>query len=346
MSLRSVSSRPALRALGLTAAASLAVGLALVDVSCGGGATVTTGGGAGAPGGAGGQGGAGGAQGGAGGLGGAGGAQGGAGGQGGAAGGGGEGGEPAMWPTCDEMPADADPTTIHELWVAPPQAETKVWLDGVYITAISKNGCVDAMPTETCQIFLQEAETYPDLASGSQRAIRMFISGNSAKHFTSLAVGDQVDVLAHAKRDTQNGHDELMLSVVTALPGCAKKVGQGAPAPVVVQYEDLTLSAYEQTVGPLFVRLEGVSGKPQLTDEIFGLWETGVFNEAGIENVVSLSPFFLPGGTFTGLEAGKTHAFGSVTGVFGLFVIDSPLTKYKVIYPRSMGEVVIQSVEP
>lgn len=251
-----------------------------------------------------------------------------------------------MWPTCDEMPQDADPTTIHELWVAPPAVETKVWLDGVYITAISKNGCVDAMPPEPCQIFFQEAETYPDLAAGSQRAIRMFVSGNSAKHFTSLAVGDQVDVLAHAKRDTQNGHDELMLSVVTALPGCAKKVGQGTPAPVVVQYEDLTLSAYEQTVGPLFVRLEGISGKPQLPTEIFGLWETGVFNEAGIENVVSLSPFFLPGGTFTGLEAGKTHAFGSVTGVFGLFVIDNPLTKYKVVYPRSMGEVVIQSVDP
>jgi hypothetical protein len=208
---------------------------------------------------------------------------------------------------------------------------------GVYITAISKSGCQSGV---ACQIFVQQAESYPSLAAGSQQALKIFVSASTAQHFTTLLVGDRVDVYAHAWRYDIDGQNELLLQVSSGLPGCAKKIGQGTPLPVTVTLAELSVTAYESTVGPLLIRVDTVSGKPAAPTETFGLWETGVFDDAGIENVTSLSPFFLPGGAFVGLTQNQIESFTSVTGVFGLFVIGMPVAKYEEIYPRTMADVV------
>ena len=53
---------------------------------------------------------------------------------------------------------------------------------------------------------------------------------------------------------------------------------------------------------------------------------------------MSLSPYLLPGGVFTGLQQGHKHDFSSVTGVFGLFIPMGSSIKYKEIYPRADAE--------
>lgn len=232
--------------------------------------------------------------------------------------------------------------TIHEIWQDDPTAPTEVWVPGVYVTAVSNGGCQAGV---ACQIFVQSAEGFADLAAGSQQAIKLFISANTASHFAGIKPGDRVDVDAFAWRYEVSLQNELLLQVALTLKGCAKVVGTGSPAPVPVQLTDLTLSAYEDTVGPLLVRVNGVSGKPQTPAEIFGLWATGTFSDAGVDSIVSLSPYFLSGGAFNGLQAGKIHDFTSVTGVFGLFAPTSdPTSKYKVLYPRADAEYPVGAV--
>lgn len=209
-------------------------------------------------------------------------------------------------------------------------------MPGVFVTGVTKGGCVAG---SACQIFVQQSESFADLAAGSQQAIKMFISGNTATHFVGVKVGDKVDVDAWAWRYNLNGQNELLLQVNLNLEGCAKPVGTGNPQPVTAELTQLTLTAYEETVGPLLVKVNGVSGKPQLPNETFGLWKTGVFVEAGPETIVSLSPYLLSGGAFTGLPQGTTTKFSSVTGVFGLFSPTAdPSAKYKEIYPRTDAE--------
>ena len=72
---------------------------------------------------------------------------------------------------------------------------------------------------------------------------------------------------------------------------------------------DLTLDAYENTLGPLLVKVDGVSGKPQLPAETFGLWKTGVFVDAGPDTIVSLSPYFGP--AFNANPSSPTLAFSA-----------------------------------
>jgi hypothetical protein len=62
--------------------------------------------------------------------------------------------------------------------------------------------------------------------------------------------------------------------------------------------------------------------------------------------MVSLSPYFLPNGQFTGLDydGGTQVKFTSVAGVFGMFMPTSDAgspPKYIVIYPRKMTELVV-----
>lgn len=263
----------------------------------------------------------------------------GAGGEGGAGGGGG------AWPTCDAQPAGSTAKTLHAIWQDDPAAPTPVWVEGVIVTAVGKGGCVAG---EACQIFVQSDKSYPDLAAGSQQALKIFASAATAEHFTAVKVGDTLNVYAHAWRYDVDGQHELLLQVNSQLEGCAKVVSSGSQVtPVTVDLADLTVSAYEDTVGPLLVRVETVSGTPALPDETFGLYDTGVFNEAGIETVTSLSPFFLANGAFVGLAAGKKHDFLAVTGVFGLFVpVADPLVKYEEIYPRTMADVEVLLVAP
>ncbi len=248
------------------------------------------------------------------------------------------------WPTCDAPEPGAVQKTIHQIWLDNPAQPTEVWVQGAYVTAVSKGGCTAGA---ACQIFVQEGLSYADLAAGSQRAIKLFISANTAQYFTSVKRGDQVDIDAHAWRYDVNGENELLLQVNLQLKGCAKVVGAGDAQPVTVLLSDLTVSAYEDTVGPLLVKVNTVSGKPQLPDETFALLNTGMFNDAGINTLTSLSPYFMPGGVFTGFaqaNQGKTHNFTSVTGVFGIFIPMGSPTKYEEIYPRMESEYPIASI--
>ncbi len=249
----------------------------------------------------------------------------------------------AGWPTCDAQPNGVPLKTLHQIWQDDPAQATEVWVPGVFVTAISKAGCQAGV---ACQVFVQQAEQFADLAAGSQQALKVFVSASTASHFVGLAVGDKVDVLAWAWRYDVDAQHELLLQVNQKLPGCAKKVGAGTPQPVTATLAELTLSAYEDTVGPLLVQVSQVSGKPQLPAETFGLWSTGVFSDGGVESIVSLSPYALAGGAFSFDPAsmGKTHDFTSVTGVFGLFMPAGSAQKFKELYPRAMSEAPISKV--
>ncbi len=266
------------------------------------------------------------------------GATGGSGGAGGS-GGVGAGGTGGGWPTCDSQPSGVDARTIHQVWQADPTQPTELWVSGVVVTAVSRGGC---QAGQACQIFLQQNPTYGSFAAGAHHAIKLFASAATALHFDTIAVGDVVDVLAHAWRYNIDGQNELLLQVNAQLPGCAKAVGTASPSPITgVTLPDLTVQSYEQTHGPLLIRVANVSGTPGQPQETFALWETGVFSDAGIESVTSLSPYFLSGVVFSGLTQGLTTDFDSVTGVFGLFVPPNG-PKYEMIYPRTLSEIVVK----
>ena len=244
------------------------------------------------------------------------------------------------WPTCDTQPAGVPDKTISSIWQDNPVAPTAAWVTGLYVTAISKGACTAG---SACQVFLQDAETFASLAAGAHHAIKLFISGPTAEHFTTLQVGDRVNVYAHAWRYNLNpSQNELLLQVNGTLRGCAKTVGSGAPVPVSAELTDLTVDAYENTIGPVLVNVATVTGKPGAPAETFALWKTGgPFEEAGVEGVVSASPYFLSGGAFAGLPTGGTMNidFESITGVFGMFVPPADggtSAKYLMLYPRSM----------
>ncbi len=256
---------------------------------------------------------------------------------------GGTGGMGGGWPTCDAKPDSVPEKTIHEIWLEDPAAPVETWVSGAFVTGVSQSGCAAGV---ACQFFVQEVPQFVDLADATQRSIKVFASANTAVHFQGIAVGDQVDVQAWAWRYDVDGQNELLLQVNLQLPGCAKKVGDSVPAPVTATLADLLVQAYEYDRGPLFVKLEGVSGKPHLPAETFGMWPTGQIDMSP-DGPTSMSPFFLQGAAFTGLTAEKIHDFTSVTGVFGLFVPPGdPLVKYKEVYVRSMADVVIKKVQP
>lgn len=256
---------------------------------------------------------------------------------GGATGGGGEGGAPVTWPTCDTQPANAPTKSIQDLWNDDPSAPEPVWVPGVYVTAVSGSGCTGGTP---CQIFVQQQETFASIAEGSQQAIKLFASAATASHFEGIAVGDRIDVYAHAWRYDINGQNELLLQVATALPGCAEVVGSGNPQPVAgLSLVDLTVDLYEQTMGPLLIQVDAVSGSPDGPSELFGLWPGFMPGTQPLEEITSLSPHALPNGAFVGLTQDLIHNFTHVVGVYSLFIPGSaPATKYEVLYIRSMAD--------
>jgi len=256
----------------------------------------------------------------------------------------------ASWPTCDSRPSGVPEQTLPQIWqqdaTATISQPKEVWVSGAIVTAVSEDGCSAG---RACHIYLQDAETYGSFADGSHHAMQLSVSGPVALHFTSIKVGDKVDVYAHALRDATSNppQNELLLRVSYNLPGCAKVVGSASPTPIsAVPLTDLTVQALEQTHGPLLVQVESVTGKPGPVREVFAIWKTGEpFNEAGAESIVSVSPYFLPGASFTGLPTDGSTAvsFDTVAGVFGVYV---PQTdggtggKYLMIYPRTMADLV------
>jgi hypothetical protein len=237
------------------------------------------------------------------------------------------------WPTCDMQPPGSTTKTLPEIWVDDPVAPTEAWVPGVYVTAVSGSACSAG---SSCQIFVQQQESYPTLNAATHQSIRVAIVPAAAEHFEGIAVGDRIDLFASAFRDTSDGRNELIFLVSPNLPGCAAVVGTGDPQPVTVTLDQLTLAAYETDIGPVLVRVDTVSGNPALPDETFGLWDTGGMIGGDITTVTSLSPFFLPGSAFTGLTQGMITDFEEVVGVFAIYAPDAdPLIKYEEIYVRS-----------
>lgn len=248
---------------------------------------------------------------------------------------GGEGGAPEVWPDCLSQPAGSPTKTLPQIWADDPAAPAEAWVPGVYVTAISNGGCAAGT---ACQFFVQQEESYASLAQATHQSLRVGVAGSVSSYFTELQVGDQVDLYAHAFRDTQDGKNELIFLVTPALPGCAAVIGAGDPQPVLATLDDLTLSAYEDTMGPVLVQIDTVTGTPKTPPETFGLKDTGgQFGD--ITLVTSLSPYFLPGAAFSGLTADVETDFESVIGVFGIFAPPAdPLIKYEEIYVRSSAD--------
>lgn len=239
----------------------------------------------------------------------------------------------AEWPDCLSQPAGSDEKSIPEIWTDDPAFPTAAWVPGVFITAISGDGCVAG---QACQFFVQQEETYATLVQATHQSLRVAVAPDASEHFVGLAVGDQVDMFASAFRDTQDGKNELIFLVTSALPGCANAIGAGDPLPVTVTLDDLTVDAYEETIGPVLVRVETVSGNPNMPAETFALWDTGAMPGGDITTVTSLSPFFLAGSAFVGLTPDDITDFSEVVGVFGIFAPPAdPLIKYEEIYARS-----------
>ncbi len=250
----------------------------------------------------------------------------------------GEGGIPNDWPSCDSQPQGSEATTIQQIWQDDPTSPMPVWLEDVWITAISKGACV---AQEACNLFVQSQESFADLGAAAHGSLRIFASPGTSQYFVGLAVGDRINVLANAWRYNINDENELLLQVNVVLPGCSKKTGSGAPVPVSATLDQLTQDAFYNTLGPALVTLDTLVGKPHLPDETFAIWDSGSSYDGGPEELTSLSPYYLPGGVFVGLSPELLTNFTKITGVFGIFVPDAqPVIRYKEIYPRTMNEVV------
>lgn len=245
------------------------------------------------------------------------------------------------WPSCDSKPDAASTSTIAEVWTANPTTPRFTWVSGVVVTGVSHSGCA---ADRACQIVVQEGSA-TTLDAAAKHAIKVFVSAKAASRFTGIAVGDKIDLAAHAWRYNLGGQRELLLQVNDLLRGCAKKTGTGTIAPVPATLTELaTVAAYEDTYGPVLVRVTDVSGRTDTAPTMtFGLWPTGGF-DAGGTGIVSASPYYLAGATYTGLTASTRYDFSSITGVFGLFVPDpgdaGTATKYLHIYPRTMSDMV------
>lgn len=247
---------------------------------------------------------------------------------------------PVPWPTCEGPQPGALATTLHQIWHDDPAQPEAVWLNGVFVTAISEGGC---RPDATCQLFVQSQESFADLDSAAQQSLRVLVTAGVSHMFTAVSVGDQVDLLAHAFRKTTGGSDELVLKVSAAYPGCSKTVGSGDPQPVTASLCDLSVAAYEYELGPVLVELTNIKGTPNDNDETFGLWgDWGCSADPGDDDVTSVSPYFLDHAQFQSTPQGTLTEFASVVGVFGLFVPDYG-AKFEELYVRSMDDLVVLS---
>ncbi len=256
------------------------------------------------------------------------------------AGGSGEGGAGAGgsegWPECLIENFGGAEKSILDVWSDDPAASTVYWLPDVVVTAVSGGACVEG---SFCQIFVQQQESFTGIADASQQAIRVLVAPEVASYFVGIGVGDRVDLGGEAYRDTTDARNELRFFVRASAPGCMTIVAAGDPQPVDVTLPDLTREAYEETMGPVFVRLTTVSGRPHQPNELFALWDSEMGpDDGGIETVTNVSPFFIPGSVFVALVPEVIVDFATVTGVYGQFYRTETMAKYETIYIRSMGD--------
>ncbi len=242
------------------------------------------------------------------------------------------------WPGCADRPADAIATTLPQIWTDDPVEPTAVWLEGVYVSAISGGGCQLNTP---CHLFVQQHPSYGALHEAAWQSLRLEVSDGIAHYFEDIKVGDQIDLAAHGWRRTDGGRNELQLQISSEMPGCAVVVGRAELAPVEATLEELSVDAYEETLGPVLVRVALVAGAPEALNETFPLWPQESLDDEGL-GVTNLSPYFLPNHEFIGLSTGKVFKFWSVTGVFGVFSpASNPSAKYEEIYLRDMSDVLL-----
>ncbi|MEO8800356.1 MAG: hypothetical protein ABI551_20860 [Polyangiaceae bacterium] len=249
------------------------------------------------------------------------------------------------WPDCNTQPAGVPTKTISEIWSDDPTTATAAWVHGATVSAVSFGGCSAG---HACQIFLQTDATYATVADGAHKALKLYVTSTVSAHFSTVMVGDTVDVYGWAIRNTMNGQNELELQVTSDLEGCAKKTGSLALVPVKASLSDFTVQNYETTIGPLLVELDNLHGTTTGSfGETFGVFP-GVdagFVDAGSE-IVSLSPFFLPNGTFAApMQTNHFTSFSKLVGILGLYVPNpdggTPAT-YDEIYPRTMADITLQ----
>jgi len=242
------------------------------------------------------------------------------------------------WPSCAARPAGAVATTVPQIWYDDPVEPTAVWLEGVYVSAISGGRC---QLNSRCHVFVQQHPSYDALHDAAWQSLRLEVSDSIAHYFEGIAVGDQLNLAAHGGRRTDGGRNELQLQVSTELPGCAAVVGRAELLPVEASLDQLTIEAYEESLGPVLIRVATVAGKPDALDETFALWSQGGFDDEGAD-VTSLSPYFLPNHEFVGLAPGKAFSFWSITGVFAVYSPDAAAgVKYEEIYLRTMGDALL-----
>lgn len=251
---------------------------------------------------------------------------------------GGSGGSVEAWPTCDLQEPNVPAKTLPQIWTDNPATPARAWVSGVFVSAVSGAGCV---ANTSCQIFVQQGESYADHNAAKKQSIRFAVAPAAASRFVGIVAGDRVDLDARAFRDTTDGKNELIFLVTDNLKGCMKKTGTGTLVPVTTTLDLLSVPEYEAN-GPILVKIDTVTGRPHLPAETFALWDTGAPLPGDLTTVTSLSPFFITTSAFSGLTAEQVTDFASVTGVFGIFTPDAvPLVKYEEIYPRSMAEVIL-----
>jgi hypothetical protein len=254
---------------------------------------------------------------------------------------------PSVWPDCKTQPPNTTLMTLPEVWQNDDTSTPKgVFVTGVTVTAIGHGACTAGY---ACQLVVQDG-SYATLVAGAHHAIKVFASATTSKYFTGLTVGDKIDVSGFAWRYTLQNSNELLIEVNVMLPGCSNKTGTNALTPVTgVTLDDFTVDHYEQTYGPLLVEVANVSGKYTGPANVtFGLYPTGVdggFPEAGATDIVSLSPYFLPNGNFTGLAQGQVTKFTTITGIFDVFYAPpadggTAATKYLELGPRTSADIV------
>jgi len=260
----------------------------------------------------------------------------GSGGEGPGSGGAGQGGAGGGWPECLIENFGGEEQSILDVWSDDPSASTVYWLPDVIVTAVSGGGCV---ADEFCQLFVQQQETFDDLAASAQQEIKVLVAPEVALYFEGIGVGDRVDLGGEAYRDTNDERSELRFFVRESAPGCMDIVSVGNPEPVDATLLDLTQAAYEEGLGPVLVRLTTVSGRPNQASQLFALWDSEQGpDDGGIETVTNASPFFLPGGLFVALVPDVIVDFASVTGVYGQYYREDNMTKYETIYLRNTGD--------
>jgi hypothetical protein len=236
------------------------------------------------------------------------------------------------WPSCEQSPADATTMTIPALWLADPPAPIGVWLEGVYVAAVSGGVC---RPDAACEMFVQQAPGYDDVVQAAQGAVRVVAAIEAAPDVAGAAAGDRVDLAGFAWRHEGPAMNELVVEVSDLHRGCVHRVGEAVMRPAPATLHELSVADYAR-FGPMLVEIEGVSGSPKEPDSTFAIWPPG----GSDGDLTSVSPFLLPGQRFNGLSYGELNAFERVTGVFAVYS-PAPGAHFEELYPRGMADIVL-----